>query len=173
MSSASVVGTAISLVLLTVLAYLLIGIVFTTSETVSSVQSQQVNALEDRLMTSISIVNASIADCGGGYTVMYAEVENTGKTTLSDFKDWDVIVKVASGFLQIEPKVCIFDDVYADNRWSFVITPDILSPGQLNPGEVMNMTVRIADIDESPSSTRMIHITTPNGVSASAYVKAQ
>ncbi|MBO4521724.1 MAG: hypothetical protein J5703_00860, partial [Methanomicrobium sp.] len=65
MSSASVVGTAISLVLLTVLAYLLIGIVFTTSETVSSVQSQQVNALEDRLMTSISIVNASIADCGG------------------------------------------------------------------------------------------------------------
>ena len=59
MSSASVIGTAISLVLLTVLAYLMIGIVFTTSETVSAVQSQQVNALEDRLMTSISIASLS------------------------------------------------------------------------------------------------------------------
>ena len=171
MSSASVIGTAISLVLLTVLAYLMIGIVFTTSEAVSSVQTQQVNALEDRLMTSISIVNTSLADCSGGYTLMYAEVENTGKTTLSNFKNWDVIVKVASISFQVEPKVCMYNNDSADNRWNCVIIPDLLSPGQLNPGEVMNMTIRIDDYDIDPTSTRMLHVTTPNGVSASAYIK--
>lgn len=172
MSSASVIGTAISLVLLTVLAYLMIGIVFTTSETVSAVQSQQVNALEDRLMTSISIVNTSLSRYAGDYSEIYAEVENTGKTTLSNFKNWDVIVKVASPMLQVEPKVCMYNNNSAANRWNCVIIPDLLSPGQLNPGEVMNMSIRIEDLDADLGSTRMLHITTPNGVSASAYVKA-
>ena len=172
MSSASVIGTAISLVLLTVLAYLMIGLVFTTSETVSSVQTQQVNALEDRLMTSISIVNTSLPRYVGDYSEIYAEVENTGKTTLSNFKNWDVIVKVASASLQVEPKVCIYNNNSAVNRWNCVIEPDLLSPGQLNPGEVMNMSIRIEDSDSESASTRMLHITTPNGVSASADVKA-
>ncbi len=171
MGSSSVIGTAISLVLLTVLAYLLIGIVFSTSEAVSSVQTQQVNALEDRLMTSISIVNTSLSQCTGSYSEVYAEIENTGKTTLSNFKNWDVIVKVASVSTQVEPKVCIYNNTSADNRWDCVIMPDLLSPGRLDPGEVMNMTIRISDSDSDPSSSRMLHVTTPNGVSAAAYIK--
>ncbi|MDD4126347.1 MAG: hypothetical protein PHV39_01500, partial [Methanomicrobium sp.] len=54
----------------------------------------------------------------------------------------------------------------AEGEWNITsISPDIINPGLLDPQEVLNISIRYQG-----AKPKWVQVTTPNGVSASAYV---
>jgi flagellar protein FlaF len=156
MGTASLIATAIGVLLLIVTAYVLAGGTITVAETVATAQRDSVNLHEIRMRTAIEIRSA-ILDTNSSTLVI--SVENTGNERLDDFDHTDV-------FLLIDgiPKHGSYHS--GDCPWTILsIQPDVIHPGQLDPGEVMTISVLY-----NGSSPTWVQVTTSSGVSASHYV---
>jgi hypothetical protein len=149
MSAGPLIASGIGILLLVTVAYILIGGTLVTTEVMVEAQSNLATYQEARMRTAIAVQNTSIAD-----STLFVEVENTGSEPVVGVPSIDV-------YLQSEGV-----PVYVPfGNWSKVsITPDEVHPGELDPGETLNLSVTY---DIIPT---WVQVVTPNGVSGSAYI---
>jgi len=152
MGSAALISSAIALILLVIVAYFLVGTTLTTAEIVGSALDDKVQIQEIRMKTSIDITDLNM---GAGDSVLNLLIENTGDEIISDFTHFDVYI--VSNSSPYEPE-------YIPKWEKEGISPDLIHAGQLDPGEVMNISV------ETTSRPLWVQVTTANGVSTSRYV---
>lgn len=159
MGGASLIGSAIALVLLILTAYIVIGGILSTTEIVSVAQSDQFHQLETRMRTAIEITDTTIVDD----TILYVKLNNSGGETLLMYKYFDVYTLTGAS---VEPVYYSYvSSAPTAGEWTDIsITPDLIHPNELDPGEVMNISVICT---ETPT---WIQITTGNGVSDSVYL---
>ncbi|WP_292729863.1 flagellar protein FlaF [Methanoculleus sp.] len=150
MSAGPLIASGVGILLLVATAYILIGGTLATTEVMVEAQSNLATYQEARMRTAIAIQNTSIAD-----STLFVEVENTGSEPVVGVPSIDVYLQ--SGGV---PVYVPFGD------WSKVsITPDEVHPGELDPGETLNLSITYQDI-----SPTWVQVVTPNGVSSSAYI---
>ena len=155
MSAGPLVASGVGILLLVATAYVLIGGTLATTEVMVEAQSNLAASQEARMRTAIAIPNTTLNG-----TNLYVEVKNTGSEPVVDIPSIDVYV-LSGG----EPAYIPYgNDTY---HWSKVsIDPDGVHPGQLDPGETLNLSV----IYEEGAAPTWVQVVTPNGVSSSAYI---
>ncbi|MDK2973909.1 MAG: archaeal flagellar protein FlaF [Methanofollis sp.] len=162
MGAGSLVASAVAIILIVVAAYAVIGSTLVTAEVVATAQSDQIHQQEARLHTSIAIVGHTFDT---GASTLYLNVENTGSEPILAF-DQMVIFTLINGST---PVYYSYDDAGGGGTgtWSWVsIEPDTVHPRELDPDEVINISVRYAD-----AGPAWAQVTTPNGVYDSAYLR--
>lgn len=154
MAAAEIIGTAIGVMLLIIIAYILTGSTLMSAETMANAQKDLTLQNEARLRTIISPPTSI------GYTspTLIFSVTNNGSEIISDFEHMDIFTwdGSSSGYQHY---------VY-DTSWHKTIVNDLIHPNQLDPGETLQVQVTIAG--STPPSPKWFQITTSNGVSASA-----
>ncbi|MEI7858024.1 MAG: hypothetical protein WCH85_11055 [Methanomicrobiales archaeon] len=92
MAVAEIIGAAIGVLLLVIVAYMLVGSVLTTAEVVTTAQKDLTLHDEIRLRTAFTISDTSSPDTNFTY-----KISNNGTEIISDFKHMDVLVKDTGG----------------------------------------------------------------------------
>ncbi len=155
MSAGPLVASGVGILLLVVTAYVLIGGTLATTEVMVEAQGNLATYQEAKMRTAIEIQNTTIVD-----GALYIEVMNTGSEPVVEISSIDVYIQ--SGGV---PVYIPYQD--GANHWGRVcITPDEVHPGELDPGETLNLSVTY-DEDIDPM---WVQVVTPNGVSSSAYM---
>jgi flagellar protein FlaF len=154
MAFASIVSSAIGIVLLIVTAYVLVGGVLTTTQVAMNAQSDMMAVHMEMLGTAITIDSTSVENSTPN--IIHLNLRNSGSEPV-DLSTITVFLKV-----QGSAPVLISKGSLA-GTWA--IAPDIK---QWRPTEVLNMSV-IYDNSDYPV---IIQLTTGNGVSAITEVKA-
>ena len=143
--------------LLVYVAYVLVGSVILTAETVTSAQNDMGHLQEERMRTMINLSVYHVVD-----KTVYLNVTNTGGESISDFAHLDVMTSDGTG-------VPIYHHyapgAFSINPWQYVqIVPEYVHPGQLDPGEVLTLSVTDT---KRPVWAEVI---TPNGVYSTVLV---
>ena len=162
MAAAEIIGTAIGVMLLIIVAYILTGSTLISAETVANAQKDLTLQNEVRLKTDIAFTNGEKGIEG---SMLNFSVTNTGNEVISDFDHMDVYTysSATSGFQHYS-----YDKYNLGNtgNWSITrIDNDFIHPNQLDPGEKMWVSATF-----SGSIPRGVQIVTSNGVYASAVV---
>jgi len=153
MSAGPLIASGVGILLLVATAYILIGGTLVTTEVMVEAQSNLATYQEARMRTAIAIQNTSIAD-----STLFVEVENTGSEPVVGIPSIDVYLQ-SRGVPVYIPY----------GNWSTVnITPDEVHPGELDPGETLNLSVTYQDVIPT-----WVQVVTPNGVSSSAYIAGE
>jgi flagellar protein FlaF len=156
MGSASLVATAIGVLLLIVTAYVLAGGTLSVADVVATAERDAAAQHEVRMRTAIEI-RSTILDANTSSIDL--ELENTGSEPIGDFEHTDV-------YLQQDGEPQLYRYGTGAGTWSIAsIDPDEIHPGYLDAGETMTITVSY-----SGTSPTWIQITTPSGVSDSDYL---
>jgi flagellar protein FlaF len=156
MSAGPLIASGVGILLLVATAYVLIGGTLATTEVMVEAQSNLAANQEVRMRTAIAIPNTTLNG-----TSLYVEVKNTGSEPVVDIMSIDV-------YLQIDGEPLYIPHGTGAYHWSKVsIDPDGVHPGQLDPGETLNLSVT-CPTDATPT---WIQVVTPNGVSSSAYIQ--
>jgi flagellar protein FlaF len=156
MSAGSLIASAVAIIMIVVAAYAVIGGTLVTAEVVADAQSDQFRQQEARLHTAVSIVGYTI-----GASEVYLDVENTGSEPILAFDEMAVFTLVNGS----APVYYAYGE--GAGTWSWVsIEPDTVHPHSLDPGEVMNISVRYTG-----GAPEWAQVTTPNGVYDSAYLR--
>ncbi|RXE55288.1 flagellar protein FlaF [Methanoculleus taiwanensis] len=153
MSVGSLVASGIGILLLVITAYILVGGTLGTAELVVMAQGDLAIQQEMRMRTNIDVAATSLDAAG---KVLYVEVENSGNEPIVSFAHMDVYL-VTSGSPIYNP--------YGTNWTVVAISPDQIHPNQLDPGEVLNLSVPYSGDDPT-----WVQVTTGNGVYDSAYI---
>jgi flagellar protein FlaF len=155
MAVAELIGAAIGVLLLVMVAYLLVGSTLSTGEIVVNAQKDVTLQQEARLHTSFDITVT-----GHNSTTISAKITNTGTEIISDLNHMDVLVDLGSNNFQI----CTYDTTpggtVAGKWYIYSRNSEIIHPYELDPGEVYDITIYFMD-----SSPRWFQVTTSNGVS--------
>jgi len=161
MAVSEIIGAAVGVILLVIVAYVVVGSTLFAAETVTAAQKDLTLQQEARLRTSIAISGITFNE-----SIIHANVTNTGTEIIGDFKHVDVLVyDTGLGKYRLYPYVAGTPPITPDswgieNRFS-----EIIHPYELDPGE----TYRI-EINTEGSSPHWFQVTTANGVPASAFV---
>lgn len=170
MAVAEIIGAAVGVLLLVVVAYLLVGGTLSTAESVATAQKDLTSLHEARLRTSITIINPAI----NGSQIDF-HIANNGTETITDLPHMDVF-----SYNRTDPYTGYYRYIYettgyeGEGTWYIPgngFENDYIHPGQLDPG-VAVWVVMIPSPSEpwyypKPDT---IQVTTSNGVSASASV---
>jgi flagellar protein FlaF len=135
MAVAEIIGAAIGVMLLVIVAYLLVGSVLSTAEIVTTAQKDLTLQQEARLGTSISFSDGE--KNFEGSDVLNFSVKNTGNEVISDFDHMDIYTW--DGFAP-EYQRYTYDKYLmgTPGNWSIIrYESDIVHPNQLDPGEKM------------------------------------
>jgi flagellar protein FlaF len=155
MAVAEIIGAAVGVMLLIIVAYVLVGSVLTTAEVVTNAQKDVTLLQGTRLGTSISL-NPTDIDFSPG-TELNFSVTNSGNVVITDFAHMDLFVD-NSGFQHVSYST----SCGTLNTWCKVaIDPDVIHPNQLDPGEKMWVLATL-----SGTQLNWFQITTSNGVNA-------
>ena len=168
MAVAEIIGSAVGVLLLVVVAYLLVGGTLSTAETVVAAQKDITLLQEARLGTKIDISDIS-GPVGG---LMNFTVSNNGTTSINDMQHMDVILfDQTNGYRyyyyakndsypleSLDPKD-LFEYEWTDTTY----TNDYIHYRQLDPGVTMKVEVKLPTTDTKPVSIQVI---TSNGISA-------
>lgn len=153
MAAASLVATALGIILLLVTGYVLVGGALTSSQVVMEAQKDMTAAQVEMLGTGMEITAVSSSS-----NPIYIQVTNTGNLPVVDFEHTDVFL-FSSGDV---PARIRYNPGGGENTWQKVlIHPDLIHPNQWDPGEELNISVSY-----SGSAPGAVQITTANGVSA-------
>lgn len=160
MAVADLIGAAVGVLLLVIVAYVLVGSTLSIAETVTNAQKAAALQEQTQLRTDFSIINAT-TEHGSDIN---CTIKNTGSEIISDFKHMDVIV-YDSGTMdyQLYPY-----SSKPDISGTWTITEkgdDIIHPSELDPGE----EYRIEVYTDGPSPY-WFQITTANGIYASKFL---
>lgn len=135
-------------------------------------QSWQVmeERLSDQTHTQFSVTQTSIDEGKANITVM---LRNDGQTKAVDYSRMDVVVEYFSEtgtrYVGWIPYVT---GSLQSNTWTVIsISNDAFEPDVLNPGEIMEMQIRV-NPPLGPGTTGWVIIAAENGVTVSAYVTA-
>ena len=160
MAVAGIIGTAVGIILLIVVAYVVVGATITSAETVSNAQKDLTLQNEMRIRTAFTIT-----DQINNSSIITSNVTNTGTEIIRDFNHMDVIVYDAGSN---DYRVCNYDEngSGAPGTWDIVNRyQDFIHPYELDPGE--KYQIRVTTLGSSPN---WFQITASNGVYASAFV---
>jgi flagellar protein FlaF len=161
MAVAEIVGAAIGVLLLIVVAYLLVGGTLSTAETVITAQKDITLLTESRLRTSIDITSV---DPPEGTNLNFT-LTNNGDEIVNDLSHMDVFsYDATNGYLHYT-----YDSEKsgAERTWSVTtFETDTIHTGELDPGD----TMRIQAIFPAGVTPLNVQVTTSNGVSAVSSV---
>lgn len=158
MAVAEIIGAAVGILLLIIVAYLVVGSTLTAAETVSNAQKDLTLQNEMRIRTAFTItdqINSS--------SIITLNVTNTGTEIIRDFNHMDVIVydTISNDYM-----ICTYNSSGIAGTWDISNRYlDFIHPSELDPGE--KYQIRINTWGVSP---KWFQITTSNGVYASAFV---
>jgi flagellar protein FlaF len=166
MAVAEIIGAAVGILLLVIVAYVIIGGTLAAGETIASAQKDLAQLTEVRLRTSITLNKTETHLSGQGLNF---SVTNTGNEMIADFTHMDILTLTGgdsgeyqhltfnsdSGTCGAVGTWCIYGD----------LVPDTIHPGQLDPGEKMWVWATFTG-----SSPEWVQITTGNGVYATTYL---
>jgi flagellar protein FlaF len=159
MAVSEIIGAAIGVILLIIVAYVVVGSTLFAAETVTAAQKDLTLQQEARIRTSFSIsdpVNAS--------GMITANITNTGTEIIGDFKHMDVIVYDEE--FKDYRNYPYANDAVTPKRWGIVTQySSFIHPNELDPGEKFQIRV-----NTEGNSPKWFQITTANGVYASAFV---
>ena len=161
MAVAEIIGAAIGVLLLVVVAYLLVGSTLTAAETVANAQKDLTMQNEVRLHTEIHLNSSEIRPEGSGLNF---SVTNSGNEIIADFSHIDIYTYNASDMYQYYTYDA--NDTGGAGNWTITsFENDYTHPYMLDPGEKMWIKATF------PGLTPLrLQITTGNGVSASTTV---
>jgi flagellar protein FlaF len=158
MAVADLIGAAVGVILLVIVAYLLVGSTISTAEIVTNAQKTAVLQEETQLRTDFTISEINRED---DYT-FNCTINNNGTEIISDFKHMDVIVYDGTNNYQLytyNPD----KDLVIPGTWKIVsYGNEVIHSHELDPGESY-----IIQVTTSGISPHWFQITTGNGVYAS------
>jgi archaellum component FlaF (FlaF/FlaG flagellin family) len=135
-------------------------------------QSWQVmeERLGDQMHTRLTAVETRIDESKANITV---RIRNDGQTKTADYARMDVVVQYfsesGSRYVRWIPYT---SGALQSNTWTVAsISDDVFEPSILNPGEVMEMQIRV-NPPLGAGTTGWVVVATENGVTVSAYVTA-
>jgi flagellar protein FlaF len=162
MAVGDLIGAAVGVILLVIVAYLLVGSVLSTAQIVTNAQKSATLLEEQQLKTDFTIGQAEVDATGINCTIT-----NTGNEPISDFSQMDVYVyDNSTGNYQVYRYVSSTSGTFGTGTWTTYTTGnDYIHSGELDPSETLGILVAIPwTTDPSPAR---IQITTANAVSAS------
>ena len=178
MAGADVIGTAICVALLVIVAYVVAGSILTTTGVVINTQSDMNRQIGARLNTAIQ-VNTTPGPTFNQYDwspnrwYIHFHIINTGNEVISNFNSTDVYLATSTN----APVQYKFDGAAQDatfggrcgdansRTWNYydIFPDDNMNPGMLDPGE--ELSIDICNFNSIPDHF-LVGATTPNGVSA-------
>ncbi|MCK9581951.1 MAG: hypothetical protein M0Q92_16090 [Methanoregula sp.] len=161
MAVAEIIGAAVGVLLLVVVAYVLVGGTLTAAETMATAQKDITLLNEARLRTCILITVPEINDDTNSLNF---NVTNNGNEIISDLPHMDVFSfnKTKKEYIRYP-----YDTTGSVGTWlDSIYENDYIHKNELDPG--VNMTVKVAFYPDSRPDN--IQIITSNGVSASSSV---
>jgi len=161
MAVAEIIGAAVGVLLLVIVAYLLVGGTLSMAETVTTAQKDLTNLQEARLRTSISVSNAVNEAPYLNFTV-----KNTGNEIISDFNHMDVYsYDTSNGYIHYTYDK---DNTGTAGTWSIIrFEKDLVHTHELDPDDIMTVW---AIVPGTYSSKTTVQVTTGNGVLGIASV---
>ena len=167
MAVAEIIGAAVGVLLLVVVAYLLVGGTLSTAETVVMAQKDVTLLQESRLRTSITISDHTFDG-----TMLNFNISNTGSETVTDLPHMDVFsYNRTYGYSHYQ-----YDRTRSmgEGTWYVPVEGfenDFIHSDQLDPGVKMwvILTFSSSETPEYPKPDS-IQVTTGNGVSAEKIV---
>jgi archaeal flagellar protein FlaF len=161
MAVSEIIGAAVGVLLLIIVAYVVVGSTLFAAETVTTAQKDLTLLQEARLRTAFSIT-----DQKNESTMIIANITNTGTEIIGDFKHMDVIVYDGTSG---DYEICNYTtDAVTAGRWG--INPnseEFIHKMELDPGERYQIWIQPPVLITNP---KWFQITTGNGVSASAFI---
>ena len=160
MAAAGIIGTAVGVILLIVVAYVVVGATLTAAETMSNAQKDVTLQNQMRIGTAFTIT-----DERHNSSVIYSNVTNTGTEIIRDFNHMDILVYDG---LSKDYQICTYNTTISGTQCTWEISEhyqDYIHPSELDPGE--KYLFRVNTMGFSPD---WFQITTGNGVYASAFV---
>jgi len=162
MAAAEIIGAAVGVMLLVIVAYVVVGSTLYAAETVTTAQKDLTVQQEARMRTAFDITDA-FNNTASSY-IIHANMSNTGNEIIGDFKHMDVIV-----YDQLDKnyQICTYDAVdVSPGHWHFIPpSGEFIHPNELDPGE--SYQIEIFSDGDAP---KWFQMTTANGVYASAFL---
>jgi len=153
MAVADLIGAAVGVMLLVIVAYLLVGSTLSTAEIVTNAQKAAALQEQTQLRTDFTI-----GDVAWDGSNINCTINNTGKEIISDFKHMDVIVYSPSAGYQVYPYSSATEVV--PGTWRIISKgQEIIHPSELDPGETYRILIEI-----NGDAPAWFQITTGNGV---------
>ncbi|MDO9036064.1 MAG: hypothetical protein Q7U51_12780 [Methanoregula sp.] len=168
MAVAEIIGAAIGVVMLVIVAYILVGSVLTTTDVVLNAQKDSTLLQGARLGTRIEITSY------GNSTIdpwLNFNVTNTGNEMITDFGHMDVFILTSSPIQHN-----IYETTYSGStgKWTKIgiysgptlNDAEVIHPNQLDPGEKMWVCATY----NNANLIKWFQITTGNGVNAQTTI---
>ncbi len=158
MGAGTIIATAMALILLIITGYVLIGGTLSTAKVVTLAQQAAAERDSQRMHTRLEISYAATNTTSEETFIL---LNNTGSEVVRDFAHMEVYL------LQGGVPYAYLNQSGQWN-WTYVISPDLVHPNMLDPGEMVNITVPY-DPDPLKGPPEWVKVTTANGVYDSAY----
>ena len=162
MAVSEIIGAAVGVILLVIVAYVVVSGTLYAGETMATAQKDLTLQQEARIRTGLTLTDLT-NETPDAYMIV-GNLTNTGTEIISDFKHTDVIVyDIEDGTYEI----CTYKEDLNRGYWRVIDNyGEFIHPNELDPGEVYKIEIRtVAD------APKWFQITTANGVSASGFKK--
>jgi len=160
MAAAGIIGTAVGVILLIVVAYVVVGATLTAAETVTNAQKDVTMQNQMRIGTAFTITDQIYNN-----SIIYSNVTNTGTEIIRDFNHMDILLYNNESDTY---QNCIYNTTISGTQCTWEISEhyqDYIHPSELDPGEKYQFRVNTRGF-----SPDWFQITSGNGVYASAFV---
>lgn len=158
MAVAEIIGAAVGVLMLVVVAYILVGGTLTTAETVANAQKDLTAMNEIRLRTDLNLNKSEISITGNGLNF---SVINSGNEIIDDFEHMDVYT-FDNGISGYQHYTYDEDNTRVAGTWALErIDNDYMHPNQIDPGEKAWILAVF-----SGSTPIWVQVSTSNGVYA-------
>jgi archaeal flagellar protein FlaF len=160
MAVSEIIGAAVGVILLVIVAYVVVGSTLFAAETVANAQKDLTLVQEARIRTSFSITSPT-----NNASIIYANITNTGTEIIGDFKHMDVIV-YDNDLIDYRTYPYAPGEAVTPGRWGIENRyNEFIHPYELDPQETFRIRVNTGG-----NSPGWFQVTTANGVFASAFV---
>lgn len=167
MAIGELIGGAVGILLLVIVAYVLVGATLSTAEIVSSAQQDLTQSQITRLHTEISVSDVKINYTNPDWMVHF-NITNTGSETVKSLDNMDVFILTTNTTPETSPDRYYFGDG-SYPTWNVTgHSPDYIHPGQLDPGETFSAFAIVPHPEEERPG--WIEVVTGNGAYSSAYI---
>jgi flagellar protein FlaF len=166
MAVSEIIGAAVGVILLVIVAYVVVGSTLIAAETVTTAQKDLTFQHEARMRTAL-MINAQY-NLTDTTNIVFTNITNTGTEIISDFKHMDVIVydQESGNYAVYTYYDTMGGGTAGPGKWEIANRyDDYIHPYELDPGE--KFQIRINCYEDHP---KWFQITTANGVYASGFL---
>ncbi len=172
MAVGEIIGAAIGILMLIIVAYLVVGSTLSTADMVINTQKEVMLQNEARLRTAFNI---SDVEYRTSLTNVYFNITNSGNEPISDFEHMDVYITIPGN----NPVKYSYDETTGTElakTWTYSqitltdgLTNEMIHPKMLDPGEMMWVHID-SFVTTLPVSGSVIGVSSSNGATSSYYV---